>query len=240
MGQRHLTFRLSSEHSLIFRPDSNLIAAMSAAAPYIAFEGPMGVGKTSIATAIANQLGAWLFLEEFDANEFLPDFYRNQDRWALPMQLWFLVNRVHHARSLRELTDQMIVADYSFAKEAILAKTLLTIDRELDLYTRISSALQDSVRKPDIIILLDAENEVLLDRIHRRGRSYEEWIDHGYLDRIRDAYEDVFAHHDGCKIVRYRTSELRLDSQSDLIGLHKLIFDELSQAVPKVWSQTPL
>lgn len=205
---------------------------MSAAAPYVAFEGPMGVGKTSIATAIANELGARLLLEAFAANEFLPDFYGNQARWALPMQLWFLVNRVQHLRSLHELTDQMIVADYSFAKEAILARTLITIDRELDLYLRIAAALQESIRKPDVIVLLDADNEVLLDRIRRRGRPYEEGIDHRYLNRIRDAYEDAIACFGASKIIRYNTSELRFDSQPDLIGLREMILGELSQELP--------
>jgi deoxyadenosine/deoxycytidine kinase len=126
----------------------------------------------------------------------------------------------------------MIVADYSFAKETILARTLITIDREFDLYSRISSALQDSVRKPDIIVMLDADNEVLLDRIRRRGRPYEQGIDQDYLNRIRDAYEVAFANYDASKIIRCSTSELRLDSQSDLTELCKMILGELPQAIP--------
>src|SRR5215469_14233404 len=135
---------------------------------YIGFEGPIAAGKTTLAGMLANNLGSNLLLEDFDHNEFLADFYADQERWGLGMQLWFLSSRHEQLCTIQNPLDRSIVADYTHLKDGVFASLLLR-DRELRLHDRLTRNLDSDVPKPNLIVHLDARNDVLLGRI--RGRD---------------------------------------------------------------------
>jgi deoxyadenosine/deoxycytidine kinase len=118
-------------------------------APYIAFEGPIAAGKTTLATLLATHLSADLLLEEFEGNEFLADFYIDRQRWSLPMQLWFFSARIPALKSIRRPTQRAIVADYTSRKDALFARLLLN-DRELRLFNRVVALAASNVCQPDL------------------------------------------------------------------------------------------
>ena len=195
--------------------------------PYIGFEGPIGAGKTTLAQLLAVHLGATLILEDVDGNEFLPDFYANRERWALGAQLAFLISRYEQLRTIPPVRSRPVVSDYTQAKDPIFARTLLH-DREVELYERISVALDACVSRPDITVYVDATNDVLLDRIRQRNRPYEVSIDAEYLDALRDAY---VRHHNSTGRLQgltIDTSSLNLRSASQLNGLYKKILSAVS------------
>ena len=121
--------------------------------PYIGFEGPIGAGKTTLAQLLALHLGATLILEDVDGNEFLPDFYSNRERWALGMQLAFLISRYEQLRTIPPSRSRPVVADYTQAKDPIFARVLLN-QREVELYERLSAGLDAGVSRPDLTVYL--------------------------------------------------------------------------------------
>jgi deoxyguanosine kinase len=191
--------------------------------PYIGFEGPIGAGKTTLAQLLALHLSATLILEDVDGNEFLPDFYANRERWALGMQLAFLISRHEQLRGIPISRNRPVVADYTQVKDPIFARVLLN-QREVELYERLSAGLDVNVSRPDLTVYLDARNDILLDRIRRRNRAYEMSIDADYLDALRDAYA---RHHNSTgrlQMFCFDTSTLDLRSESQLKGLfHKIL-----------------
>jgi len=192
--------------------------------PYIGFEGPIGAGKTTLAQLLALHLNATLILEDVDGNAFLPDFYRDKDRWALGTQMAFLISRYEQLRTIPPSRNRPVVADYTQAKDPIFARALLH-DREVELYERVSAGLDASIFRPDLTVYVDARNDVLLDRIRRRNRPYEASIDVEYLDALRAAY----AHHrkstGEVRVLSFDTSTLDLSSESQLISLYKKIME---------------
>jgi deoxyguanosine kinase len=160
---------------------------------YLALDGVIGVGKTSLARLLQPTLGAQLLLEVFEENPFLSDFYGDRARYAFQTQLFFLLSRYHQQRQAPDLLQQgSLVADYTFAKDALFAGINLTGD-ELTLYTRLHTALADKIPKPDLVVYLRAPTPVLLDRIARRGRPYEQQMDPAYIATLNHAYDDYFA-----------------------------------------------
>jgi deoxyguanosine kinase len=194
---------------------------------YIVFEGPIAAGKTTHAQLLADKVSAKLLLEDFPGNESLADFYGDKYRWALPMQLWFLVSRHAQLSTIVTPVSEAVIVDYSCLKNQMFAELLLK-DRELRLYNQLSSIFKANVAHPDLLVYLDASNEILLDRIHTRNRPYEKTIDANYLDSLRDAYEKEL---DSSQfdVVRYDTSNLDLMSEADVDALQRIILNAVAK-----------
>ncbi|MGH7360958.1 MAG: deoxynucleoside kinase, partial [Candidatus Methylomirabilales bacterium] len=154
-------------------------------AHYIAVEGPIGVGKTSLAELLAQRLRARTLLELAEHNPFLKEFYTDMRRYAFQAQLYFLLNRYRQQQELvqSDLFRQRLVSDYLFAKDRIFAYVTLD-DNELALYEKIAPILEVRVRKPDLVIYLQADVETLLRRIGQRGKLYEGQVDRQYLEDV--------------------------------------------------------
>lgn len=197
--------------------------------PFIAFEGPIASGKTTHATLLAQKLCVTPILEEFPKNEFLSDFYQDHTRWALPMQLSFLSLRAAQLQTIEPPLIGPAIVDYSYLKDPAFAQLLLR-DRELRLYRKISAVFQTTLLRHDLIVYLDARNDVLLERIRQRNRSYEVSIDSVYQDSLRATYEEAFLANPELNIVRYDTSDLNLNSAKDVERLHKTVLDSVAQS----------
>ena len=160
---------------------------------YIAIEGAIGVGKSSLARRLAATLGAQLVLEQADENPFLERFYRNPRVGALPAQLYFLFQRAQQQASLSqaELFTSVRVADYLLAKDDLFARMTLD-DEEYGLYRQVHERLAIDAPRPDLVVYLQAPVDVLLDRISRRGIAHEGLIGRDYLTRLNEAYARFF------------------------------------------------
>jgi len=160
---------------------------------YIAVEGPIAVGKSSLASALAEQFGAKLVTEPAEENPFLPRFYENPERHAFAAQVTFLMERYRQQQELlqMDLFHRATVADYIFAKDRIFAEVVLSRD-EMALYERIYAMLDPRVRKPDLVVFLDARTEVLLRRLKRRNRPYEKRLGREYIEKVAEAYRRFF------------------------------------------------
>ena len=176
---------------------------------YIAVEGSIGVGKSSLATMLASEYGARLVQEPLEDNPFLPRFYEDPERYAFTAQISFLMERYRQQQELvqMDLFERATVADYIFAKDRIFAELTLTRD-ELDLYERIYGLLDSRIRKPDLVVFLDASIEVLMRRLKRRGRPYERRVGRDYIERVAEAYRSFFH--------RYSDTPLLVVNSSDI------------------------
>lgn len=166
---------------------------------YIVIEGPIGVGKTSLARKLAESLDADLVLEEVYANPFLERFYEDGQSAALPAQMFFLFARARQIEDLRQadLFSNVRVSDYLFAKDQLFAELTLAPE-ELHLYNQVVASLKVEAPVPDLVIYLQSTVDALLDRIARRGVAFERAIDRRYLETVTDAYARFFhAYNDG-------------------------------------------
>ncbi len=164
---------------------------------FIVLEGPIGVGKTTLAVKLASTLGAELILERADENPFLERFYRNPRAGALPAQLYFLFQRAQQLSDLKQhdLFAPLRVADYLIDKDRLFARATLD-EEEYRLYEQVYAKLALDTPRPDLVIYLQAPLDVLLGRIGRRGIAHEQFIDRGYLERLNDAYARFFHEYD--------------------------------------------
>ena len=163
----------------------------------IAIEGPIGVGKTSLAELVAERLDARLVLEEFDENPFLNEFYKNPERYAFQTQLWFLLSRYRQQQELQQLDlfAPLLVTDYMFKKDRLFA-TLTLSDKELALYDKVASLLERDLANPDMIVYLQSETDRLMANIQKRNRPYELGMDWKYLDALNQHYNEFFFRYD--------------------------------------------
>jgi deoxyadenosine/deoxycytidine kinase len=174
----------------------------SIAQRHIVIEGPIGVGKTTLARKLAATLDAQLVLEQAEDNPFLERFYRNPRAGALPAQLYFLFQRAQQQQSLQQqdLFGSRRVGDYLLAKDDLFAR--LTLDEEeYRLYRQVSERLAVDPPKPDLVIYLQAPVDVLLERIARRGVARESQIDRAYLTRLNESYARFFLEYDATPLL---------------------------------------
>jgi deoxyadenosine/deoxycytidine kinase len=196
---------------------------------YIVVEGPIGVGKTTLARRLAETLEAELVLEQDAQNPFLERFYKNPKAGALPAQLFFLFQRAQQLGSLKQhdLFAPRRVADYLFEKDRLFAG--LTLDAaEMDLYEQVASRLAVDPPKPDLVVYLQAPVEILLSRISKRGIAYEtSGIDAAYLARLNDAYARFFHEYDRAPLLIVNAGNIDpLQNQAD--------YDELVGAIRRM------
>ncbi len=162
---------------------------------YIAIEGVIGVGKTTLARLLQPAFEAELLLEVFEENPFLAKFYADRERYAFQTQIFFLLSRYyqqHHSVPAILASGKALIADYTFAKDALFARINLKGD-ELEMYYRVHAALAEKIPHPDLLVYLRADTDTLLQRIALRDRSYERNIDRQYLETLRLAYDEFFS-----------------------------------------------
>ena len=186
---------------------------MSKVSPeYIVIEGPIGVGKTTLAIRLADALGTDLMLESASENPFLPKFYQDPKSAALPTQLHFLFLRLRQMEALRQ-TDMFkpsLVSDFLVQKDKLFAGITLS-DQELDLYNQIYSRLAlDEAPAPDLVIYLQANVDDLQRRVYERGNNYERNINEQYLKSVADAYIDFFYNYDQSPLLIVNTADFDL------------------------------
>ena len=184
---------------------------------YVVVEGPIGVGKTSLARRLAEHYEATALLEKPEENPFLARFYENPERHALSTQLFFLFQRIDEVRDLAQmdLFRTSTVTDYLFDKDVLFARLNLS-DDEFALYQNIYRNLAPQAAAPDLVIYLQASPEALAERVHRRANPYEQLIADSYLERLAQAYSDFFYHYDTAPVFIVNSENLNfVDSDED-------------------------
>ncbi|HEX6007140.1 MAG TPA: deoxynucleoside kinase [Burkholderiales bacterium] len=184
---------------------------------YIVVEGPIGAGKTSLARLLSERCGARLMLEEPEANPFLPGFYQDAERYALPTQLYFLFQRVNQVRALRQthLFERVTVADFMLDKDPIFARLTLG-DEEWKLYDQIYTHLKPQAPTPDLTIYLQATTDTLVERVRRRATPYERTMTEAYLARLAETYMRYFYQYTAAPLLIVNSENLNfVDSPRD-------------------------
>lgn len=188
---------------------------------FIVVEGPIGVGKTTLARRLAKTFGSELLLEGAEENPFLERFYRNPRDAALPVQMFFLFQRARQMQELRQgdMFEPVRVSDFMLEKDRLFAELTLDSD-ELRLYEQAYELVTLDAPQPDLVIYLQAPVDVLMQRITRRARHGEEHIDTGYLKRVTDSYARFFYEYDGAPLLIVNAAEIDLaSSDGDYIML---------------------
>jgi deoxyguanosine kinase len=176
---------------------------------YVAVEGPIGAGKTSLARRLAEHFKVRLLLEKPEGNPFLARFYENPGRFALPTQLYFLFQRVNEVRELVQLDmfTAATVSDFILDKDLLFARLNLS-DDEYELYQQVWRHLQPPAAAPDLVVFLQARPEVLLARVRRRGHDFERNLGEQYLLRLVQAYGNFFHHYDTAPVLMVNSENL--------------------------------
>lgn len=177
---------------------------------YIAIEGVIGAGKTTLARMLADKIGAELLLDDAMNNPFLVDFYKDRKRYAFSAQLFFLLTRYQQQQQsllVRDLFAEKIVADYSFIRDHIFATVNLS-KRELILYEKFLPLLKADIPKPDLTIYLQTSTPVLLERIKKRNFGFERTIDTEYLNELNEAFNYFFFHYDDSPLLVIKTDDI--------------------------------
>ena len=185
---------------------------------YIAIEGVIGVGKTTLARLLQPFFAAEILLEVFEENPFLSDFYADRQRYAFQTQIFFLLSRYHQQR--RTVPDMLsagktLISDYTFAKDTLFARINLSGD-ELEMYKRVHAALAEKIVLPDLLVYLSASTDTLMQRIAMRDRSYERNMERGYIETLNQTYEEFFSQpFDGTPVLTIDTNPLDFVRQTE-------------------------
>jgi deoxyadenosine/deoxycytidine kinase len=188
-------------------------------------EGPIGVGKTSLVTLLAEQLSGTAILEESENNPFLMRFYRDRRRWAFQTQLFFLLSRYRQQEEMaqHELFSSVTITDVFLPKDRIFALLNLTPD-ELVLYDQVYGLLRSRLPKPDLVIYLHAETDALMQRVKQRGREYEQDMTWEYLDELSRAYNEFFFSYNDTPLLVIQTTDIDfVNNPTDLSDLIRRI-----------------
>jgi deoxyguanosine kinase len=183
---------------------------------YIAIEGVIGAGKTSLAKLLHGHLNGRLVLEKFEENPFLGRFYQNPERYAFQTQIFFLLNRFKQLQQLaqQELFEEFIVADYIFEKDKIFAHLNLQ-DDELQLYDMLVGSIERSLAKPDLVVYLQSSVERLMQNIRQRGRDFEKGMSRKYISDLNDAYNYFFFRYKGAPLLIVNATEIDFVNNED-------------------------
>lgn len=182
---------------------------------YLAVDGPIGVGKTSLVERLVKRYEAVKVLEDVD-NPFLPDFYRDRPGSAFQTQLYFLLSRFRQQRDIvqQEIFQRLVVSDYSFAKDRIFAYLTLS-DEDLALYDRLFLSLETQVPSPDLVLFLTADVDTCMARIRKRNRPFEREISEEYLAELIDAYNHYFHYYNRSPLLVVDTRNLDLTGRGE-------------------------
>jgi deoxyguanosine kinase len=203
----------------------NLDLSLATIPSYIAIEGPIGIGKTTLAKRLADSFNYETLLEEAETNPFLERFYQDRRSNALPTQLYFLFQRMRKLQDLRQgdIFQQVRISDFLIEKDPLFARITLDND-EYRLYQTVYDNIVEDLPKPDLVIYLQAPTETLYERVQRRGNIIERPIEQSYLQQLNDAYTQFFYHYDDSPLLIVNTSEINLaDGDLDYHNLVKYI-----------------
>ena len=195
---------------------------------YIAIEGVIGAGKTSLAQKLCDKLGANLILEQFEENPFLEKFYDDRKRYAFQTQMFFLINRYKQQQQLnqQELFSKYIVSDYIFEKDRIFAYMNLS-GEEIKLYESIFPMLERDIPQPDLVIFLQSSIDRLTTNVKARGRQIERNLTRAYLSELSEAYNNFFFKYNNTPLLIVNTSEIDfVNREEDFEELYEQIFRE--------------
>ena len=176
---------------------------------YVAIEGPIGAGKTSLAKLLAEKLGARTVLEDFEDNPFLSDFYEDPKRFAFQTQLNFLIQRYQQQQELRQVDifHNLLITDYMFIKDRLFASLNLD-EKEMNLYDTIANFLEKNVINPDLVIYLQADTDTLMRNISKRNRSFEVNISYKYIDGLNEVYNEYFFRYQATPLIIINTNNI--------------------------------
>lgn len=204
---------------------------------FIAIEGCIGAGKTSLATKISQQFNAKLILEGFEDNPFLPKFYHEPQKYAFPLELSFLADRFSQLKNqlvTKEIFSAFTVSDYYIIKSLIFAQKTLERD-ELNLYNRLFSIINSSLPRPDLLVYLYVDIDRLQRNIRKRGRSYEQQIEDVYLEKIQQGYFDFIKQQQDLRVLVIDTNNIDfVNSEDDYQKLIDVIMQEYPVGVRRV------
>lgn len=195
---------------------------------YIAVEGVIGAGKTSLAKKVKEKLNAQLIMEQFETNPFLENFYMDRKRYAFQTQMFFLVNRFKQQQELNQenLFTEHLVCDYLFEKDRIFAYLNLS-GEELNLYESLFPLLARTLRKPDLVVYLQSSVDRLMFNIKKRGRRIERNITRSYIEELSEAYNHFFFRYASTPLLIVNSSNIDfVNSEQDFEELYKQIFRE--------------
>ena len=185
------------------------MTAHTLAPRFIAIEGCIGAGKTSLVDLLGKQLDAQVVRERDDENPFINKFYQDRESFGFQTQVFFLLNRYNQYMNLaqRDLFNSVVLVDYLFNRDRLFA-TLNLRDQELKLYDQIYSLLNNKVPKPDLVIFLQASTDVLRSRVEKRGREYEAFMDPDYLDNVNKSFNNFFFYYSETPLLVINTNEI--------------------------------
>lgn len=195
---------------------------------YIAIEGNIGAGKTTLASRMSQQFNTRLILEQFEDNSFLPKFYEDPSRYAFPLELSFLADRFQQLKNqlaVQDMFHPVTIADYFILKSLIFAKKTLNSE-EFTLYERLFSIIENVLPKPDLLVYLYLDISRLQSNIRMRGRVYEQKIEDDYLQRIQEGYIDYIKQQQGLRVLLIDTNKL------DFVA-HQEDYDQLISIIMK-------
>lgn len=198
---------------------------------FIAIEGTIGAGKTSLASKIAADFNGRLILEQFEDNAFLPKFYKDQEKYAFPLEMSFMASRFQQLKDqlgTQDLFKSFTISDYYMVKSLIFARKTLPVD-ELNLFTRFFNFISQNLPKPDLLVYLFLPVDKLQENIRKRGRSYELDIKDEYLDKIQQGYFEFFKQQSDMRILLLDTNSIDfIEKPED----YRKILDIISKPYP--------